>query len=115
MFSLLFFSLIYPSLALSDSNLIANFEKKEQAIYKSIPDELLLSLAQDARVRGKIIGINDNTVKIYDNQVFFLTLTDDLCRQVVFQSPDKYTVHTLCFRNDTILIEYISNFKRNSQ
>ena len=108
--TLIFF--IFLSMAVTIGELRYSFEKQEKVIYKPIEKKLLLSLAQDARFKAKILKINEDTVEIYSNQVFFLTNANDLCRQTITKSPEKYVVHTLCFRNNTILIEYISDFKR---
>lgn len=112
MLILIFLFFMSSSIAGEANQLKTHFEHKEKMIYKPIAKELLLSMAQDARFTGKILKIKEDTVEVHGNQVFLSTTSNDLCRQTLMVSSEKYIVHTLCFRNNTVLLEYITDFKR---
>lgn len=73
--------------------------------------ELIKSLAGKSRIRGRLIKIDEESVLIDQNNLYFQK-DDDVCVQEAISIKKYYGLRTVCIREDYILMDFTFRYKK---
>lgn len=94
------------------SSIKKDFESIEFRTNSNFSEDLIRELGGRALFLAKIVDLDLDSIFIQDNTSYFrLKNTQDICRQV-FINETVYIVHTICFREDKILLNFIKVFPK---